>query len=229
MRRTIISFYVCTDVSGGFHLQPVQNTLQGHSGHMPPPCFMSPLLDVPLDSYTSSAMRSRSLSPSPSSGSVCTDSSHSSHTGRRPHHQNGALRHDEASLSVSDRGDVAPERGRSPVRKADRRRARRETSPDSVDGPQRKQEEYTEVSIRVPSQRRFRAPLADIFQLQREQSPSTGRASAQGRNGVQRSSYVQPAEYETKTVPVYKSRPSLGEFKRKTHTTQHTRHHLCMI
>lgn len=211
---------MCTDFRGGFHLQPVQNTPQGHSGHMPPSCFFTPLLDVPIDSYTSSAMRSRSLSPSPSASSVCTDSSHSSHSGCRPRRspnrrQNGVLRHDEASLlSVSDRGGVGPERGRSPVRKADRGRARRETSPDSMDGRLRKQEDYTEVSIRVPAQRRLRTPLADVFQLQREKSPSTGRASSRGLNGAQRSSYVQPAEHETKTVPIYKSRPSLGEFNR---------------
>lgn len=109
---------------------------------------------------------------------------------------------------------MGPGRGRSPVRKADRGRARREVSPDSMDDGLRKQEDYIEVSIRVPSQRQLRTPLADIFQLQREKSPSTGRASSQGLNGAQRRSYVQPAEYETKTVPVYKSRPSLGEFNR---------------
>lgn len=221
VHRKIIYFYVCTDFRGGFHLQPVQNTQQGHSSHVPPSCFFTPLLDVPIDSYTSSAMRSRSLSSLPSTSSVCTDSSHSSHNGRQPHRspnrrQNGMLRHNEASLlSMSDRRDVGPERGRSPVRKADRGRARTETSPDSMDGRLRKREDYTEVSIRVPSQRRLRTPLADIFQLQREKNPSTGRASSQGLNGAQRSSYVQPAEYETKTVPIYKSRPSLGEFNRK--------------
>lgn len=211
---------MCTDFRGGFHLQPVQNTLQRPSGHVPPSRFFTPLLDVPIDSYTSGASRSRSLSPSPSTGSVCTDSSHGSRSGRRPHRspngrQNGVFRHDEASLlSASDRGDVGPERGRSPVRKADRGRTRRETSPDSVDGRPRKQEDYTEVSIRVPSQRRLRTPLADIFQLQREKSPPTGRASSQGLNGAPRSSHLQPAEYETKTVPIYKSRPSLGESNR---------------
>lgn len=205
---------MCTDFRGGFHLQPVQNTLQGHSGRVPPSCFFTPLLDVPIDSFTSRAVPSRSLSPSPSASSVCTDSSHSSHNGRRPHRspsrrQNGVLRHD-----VSDRGDVSPERGRPAVRKADRGRARTETSPDRMDGRLRKQEECAEVSICVPSQRRLRTPLADVFQLQREKSPSTGRASSQGPSGAQRSSCVQPAEYETKTLPVYKSRPSLGEFNR---------------
>lgn len=218
--RKIICFYVCTDFRGGFHLQPVQNTLQGPSGPVPPSCFFTPLLDVPIDSYTTGASRFRSLSPSPSTGSVCTDSSQGSRSGRRPHRspngrQNGVFRHDEAPLlSVSDRGEVGPERGRSPVRKADRGGTRRETSPDSVDGRPRNQEDYTEVSIRVPSQRRSRTPLADIFQFQREKSPSTGRASSQALNGAQRSSHVQPAEYETKMVPIYKSRPSLGEFNR---------------
>ena len=220
---------MCTDFRGGFYLQPVQNTLQGHSGHVPPPCFFAPLMDVPIDSCTSSALRSRSVSPSPSASSVCTDAFHSCHNGCRPHRspnrrQNGVLQHDEASLlSVSDRGDVGPERGRSPVRKADRGRARRETSPDSMDGRLSKQEDYAEVSICVPSQQQLRNTLADVLELQKEKHPR------QGQQGL--TSYVQPTEYQTKTVPIYKSRPSLGQYisTGKTSRSQHLRSPLCMI
>eukprot|EP00066_Takifugu_rubripes_P012363 XP_011601629.1 PREDICTED: LOW QUALITY PROTEIN: uncharacterized protein LOC101063348 [Takifugu rubripes] len=180
------------DFRGGFHLQPVQNTLQGHSVHVSPSCSFTSLLDVPIDSYASGAVRSRSLSPASSAGSLHTDSAHSP---RRPHHspnrrQNGVSRHDEVSLL--SRG---PERGRSPVRRA--------ASPDSTDGKARKQEDYTEVSIHVPPQGRTRTPLADVFEHQRDKSPSTGRGS------VQRSK-VQPVEHESKAVLISKSRPSLG-------------------
>lgn len=192
-----------TDFKGGFHLRPLHNT---------PSCSFTPLLDVPVDGYTS-----RSPSPSSSCGSARTNSAHSPHNGHRPHpspsrRQNGGSRHDEASLlSVSDRGGVGPERGRSPVRKADRGRARREASPDSMDDRPRTREDYTEVSIHVPSQRRSRTPLADVFEPQRDKSPSPGRGRL---NGPQRSSNVQPGQYEAKTVPIFKSRPSLGEFNR---------------
>uniref|UniRef100_H2U5D5 PDZ domain containing 7a n=1 Tax=Takifugu rubripes TaxID=31033 RepID=H2U5D5_TAKRU len=168
------------DFRGGFHLQPVQNTLQGHSVHVSPSCSFTSLLDVPIDSYASGAVRSRSLSPASSAGSLHTDSAHSP---RRPHHspnrrQNGVSRHDEVSLLSA-------------------------ASPDSTDGKARKQEDYTEVSIHVPPQGRTRTPLADVFEHQRDKSPSTGRGS------VQRSK-VQPVEHESKAVLISKSRPSLG-------------------
>lgn len=213
----ITYFYACLDFRGGFYLQPIQNTLQGHSGHVSPSCSFTSLLDVPIDSYTSGDVRSCSLSPTPSAGSVRTDSAHSTHNGRRPPHspnrrQNGLSWHDEVPpLSVSE-GRVGPERGRSPVRRADR--GRREASPDSTDGRPRKQEGYTEVSIRVPSQRRTRTPLADVFEQQRDKHPSVGRGSGQRLNGAPGSSNLQPAKYESKTVPISKSRPSLGEFNR---------------
>lgn len=233
---------MCTDFRGGFHLQPVQNSPQGHLGHVSPPCSFTPLLDVPVDSYISRSVRSRSLSPSPSIGSVRTDSDYSTHNGRRSpeppnRRENGGLRHDEASLLLlSDRGDMGPERGRSPVRKADHGRARRGASPESMDSRSRKQENYTEVSIRVPSQRQLRTPLADVFQLQKDNSPTIGRGSSQRLNSPQRSSDLQPAEYETKTLTITKSRPSLGEFKRNLPistknkcTIQHFFNSLCMI
>ncbi|KAI3363229.1 hypothetical protein L3Q82_011855 [Scortum barcoo] len=171
------------DYRGGFHLQPVQDTLRERqlieemerlrlygqqSGHLPPSRAFTPLLDVPVDNYASSTVRSRSLSPSPTHSSFLKESPHSTQRGRRPRHS----RYDEVSLlSVSDRGDVPPERGRSPVRSG-RGRARREASPDSVDGRLTRQEGYTEVSVRVPSQRRSRTPLADVFEPQRDKSIS---------------------------------------------------------
>lgn len=127
---------------------------------------------------------------------------------------NGASRFDEVSLlSVSDRGDVAPERGRSPVRNG-RGRTRREASPDSVDGRLSMQEGYTEVSVRVPSQRRGRTPLADVFELRRDKSPSTGSPRQQkglSQTGMNRRPTVQPEEYEINTLTISKARPSLGK------------------
>lgn len=204
----MVSFYVCPDFRGGFHLQPVQNTLQGRSVHVSPSCSFTSLLDVPIDSYASGAVRSRSLSPASSAGSLHTDSAHGP---RRPHRspnrrQNGVSPHDEVSLL-----SVGPERGRSPVRRADHGRPRRAASPDGTDGKARKQEDYTEVSIHVPSQRRTRTPLADVFEHQRDKSPSTGRGSVQRLNGR---SKVPPVEHESKALLVSKSRPSLGELNR---------------
>ncbi len=134
-------------------------------------------------------------------------------------------RYDEVSLlSVSDRGgDAGPERGRSPVRNG-RGRARREWSPDSVDGRLSRQEGYTEVSVRVPSQRRGRTPLADVFEPQRDKSPSTGRGSSQQLNGhsqnghgVRRRATLPPEEYEINTLTISKAKQSLGEYNAETH------------
>ncbi|XP_070772419.1 PDZ domain-containing protein 7a [Enoplosus armatus] len=225
------------DYRGGFHLQPVQDTMRerqlieelerlrlfGHqSGHLPPSRAFTPLLDVPVDNYTSSTVRSRSLSPSPTHSSLLAESPHSTQRGRQPHRppnirEDEASQHDEVSLlSVSDRGDVAPERGRSPVRNG-RGRARREVSPDSIDGRLSRQEGYTEVSVRVPSQRRGRTPLADVFEPQRDKSPSTGRGSSQQLNGhsqnghgVKRRATLPPEEYEITTFTISKAKQSLG-------------------
>lgn len=224
------------DYRGGFQLQPVQDTLQGRqlleeleklrlsgqqSGHLPPSRAFSPLLDVPVDSYTSCTTRSRSLSPSIDRCSILPESPHSTQRLRQTHRSpsrgvNRASRFDEVSLlSVSDRGDVAPERGRSPVRNG-RGRTRREASPDSVNGRLSMQEGYTEVSVRVPSQRRGKTPLADVFELHRDKSPSTGRGSPQqlkglSQTGVNRRPTVQPEEYEINTLTISKARPSLGK------------------
>lgn len=194
------------------------------SGHLPPSRAFTPLLDIPVDSYTSSTVRSRSLSPSPTHSFLLTESPHSTH-GRQPHRspnrrENGVSRYDEVSLlSVSDRGDAAPERGRSPVRNG-RGRARREASPDSIYGRRSMQEGFTEVSVRVPSQRRGRTPLADVFEPSRDKSPSTGRGSSQQVNrysqnghGVKRGATLPPEEYEIATLTISKAKQSLGEYK----------------
>ncbi|XP_026212032.1 PDZ domain-containing protein 7a [Anabas testudineus] len=221
------------DYRGGFHLQPVQDTLRERqlieerlssqqSGHLPPSRTFTPLLDVPVDSYASSSVFSRSLSPSSINSFLLTESPSSTQRGCQPHHspsrrQNGASRYDEVSLlSVSDRRDMAPERGRSPVRNG-HGRPRREASPDSVDGRRSRQGGYTEVSVHVPSQRRGRTPLADVFESSRDKSPSTGRRSSeqvnghsQNGHGVKRRTTLPPEEYEITTLTISKAKQSLG-------------------
>ncbi|XP_035461822.2 PDZ domain-containing protein 7a isoform X1 [Scophthalmus maximus] len=222
------------DYRGGFHLQPVQDPLRERqlieelgrlrlpgqqSAILPPSRAFTPLLDVPVDGYTSSSVRSRSLSPSPTHSHL-TESPHSTQRRGQPHRspnsrENGAMGYDEVSLlSVSDRGDVAPERGRSPVRNG-HGRERREASPDSVDFRwQGRQQGFTEVSVHVPPQRRGRTPLADVFEPSREKSPSTGRGSGQqvkrhSQNGVKRTTRP-PEEYEITTLTIPKAKQSLG-------------------
>ncbi|KAM9728003.1 PDZ domain-containing protein 7a [Menidia menidia] len=225
------------DYRGGFHLQPVHDTLQDrqlieeferlrlasqHSGHLHPTHAFTPLLDVPVDSYASSTARSRSPSLSPSHSFLLTESPYSTQRGHQRRHSphrkdNGAPRYnDYSSLSISDHGDAAPERGRSPVRNG-RGRTRREESPDSTTGRQSRQEGYTEVSVRVPSQRRGRTPLADVFDPQQERSLSTGRGSGQqvnghpqNPNGFKRRGSLPPEEYEITTLTISKAKQSLG-------------------
>lgn len=198
------------------------------SGQQPgpvlPSCAFTPLLDIPLDNYTSSSVRSRSLSPSPTSSSHLTGSTLSTQHGRQyrlsPNRgENRASRSDEISLSVPDR-DVASERGRSPVRSS-RGRVRREASPDSIDGRLRRLEDYTEVSVRVPSQRQ-NTSLTDVFEPQREKS-QPGRGSSQQLNGhsqnghgVIRRAALQPVEYEIHTLTIPKAKQLLGEWNRET-------------
>lgn len=100
-----------------------------------------------------------------------------------------------------------------------RGRARREASPDSIDGRLSRQEGYTEVSVRVPSQRRARAPLADVFEPQRDKSPTTDRGSSQQLNGhslnghgVKRRVTLPTEEYEINTLTISKAKQSLGGF-----------------
>lgn len=91
-------------------------------------------------------------------------------------------------------------------------RARREASPDSVDGRQNRQGGYTEVSVQVP-------PLADVFEPSRDKSPSTGRGSSEQVNGhspnghgVKRRAALPPEEYEITTMTISKSKQSLGKY-----------------
>lgn len=219
------------DYRGGFHLQPVPDALQGHqlleeleklrlsgqqSGHLPPSRAFSPLLDVPVDSFTTCTVRSRSLSPSVERISILSESPHSSQRARQPHQsparpENGASRFDEASLlSLSSRGDVAAGRGRSPVRNG-HARTRREASPDSGDGSRSRQDGYTEVSVHVPSQRRGRTPLADVFELHGEKSQSAQQQKSRSPSGGSRRSTTQPEEFEISTLTISKARPSLGK------------------
>ncbi|XP_019221805.1 PDZ domain-containing protein 7a [Oreochromis niloticus] len=224
------------DYKGGFYLQPVHNRLHERrlieelerlrvsgqrSGHLSPSRAFTPLLDVPVDNYVSS-VRSRSPSPLPTHSFLLQESPHSTKHGHQPHRspirrENGASWYDEVSLlSVSDRGDGAYERGRSPVRNG-HGRARREGSPDSIYGRQRRQEGYTEVSVHVPSQRRGRTPLAEVFDPQREKSPSKASGSAQQVNGhsqngqqVKGSQTLPPKECEIATLTISKAKQSLG-------------------
>ncbi|KAM4606945.1 PDZ domain-containing protein 7a [Polymixia lowei] len=212
------------DYRGGFHLQPAQDAererqviedlerlrMSGlQTGLLPPSRAFTPLLDVPVDSYAPSALRSRSPSPSPSF--LLSESPRGGQRGRQPHRsprggENGSSRYDEA----------APERGRSPVRNG-HGRARREASPDSVDGRGRGHEGYTEVSVHVPSHQRGRTPLFNVFEPPREKSPSTGRGGSQQVNGhsqnghrAKRRATLSPEEYEITSVTISKTKQSLG-------------------
>lgn len=189
------------------------------TGHLPPSRAFTPLLDVPVDNYASSTARSRT--PSPSHSFLLSGSPHNTQPGRQPQRsptrrENGTPRYDQVSLlSVSDRGDAAPERGRSPVRSS-HGRGRREESPDSIYGRQSRQDGYTEVSVRVPSQRRGRTPLADVFDPQRERSPSSRRGSSlqvngHFQNGQERRGTLPDEDYEITTLPISKAKQSLGK------------------
>ncbi|XP_058507327.1 PDZ domain-containing protein 7a [Solea solea] len=223
------------DYRGRFHLQSVQNPLGEsqlieelerlrlsgrQSGHLSPAQVFTPLLDVPVDSYSVSSARSRSRSPSSTHSFLLTESPHSTHRGRHPHRspnrrENGASQFDDSSLlSVYDRKkEAAPERGRSPVRNG-HGGERREASPDSVDGRRQSglQDGFTEVSVRVPSQRRGRTPLADVFEPSRDSSrgssPQVYRHSQ--TFGVKRGATPPPEEYKISTLTISKAKQSLG-------------------
>ncbi|XP_037321166.2 PDZ domain-containing protein 7a [Pungitius pungitius] len=223
------------DYRGGFHLQPVQDKLLEfqlmeelerlrvsgqQSGHLAPSRAFTPLLDVPVDIHASASARPRSLSPLPTHGFHLGGSPHISQrtrqtrgsSGRR---DDGAQRRDETSLlSASDRGDAAPERGRSPERNG-HGIARRGLSPDSVRGGRRRPEGYTEVSVRVPSQRRGRNPPDDLLEAPRDRSPSTGGESSQrldghSQHGAERGATPPSAKYEINTLSISKAKQSLG-------------------
>lgn len=97
-------------------------------------------------------------------------------------------------------------------------RVRREGSPDSIYGRQSRQEGYTEVSVHVPSQRRGRTPLAEVFDPQREKSPSNASGSTQQVNGhsqdvqkVKGRQTLPPKECEIATLTISKAKHSLGK------------------
>ncbi|XP_054655451.1 PDZ domain-containing protein 7-like isoform X3 [Dunckerocampus dactyliophorus] len=170
------------DYRGGFLLQPVLTQdhplvedMEGLSlsgrGHMTPSRFFTPLLDVPVDTFSSS--RSRSLSPSPILSSRPAESLHSTQRGG---HQNGV-----------GGGGGAPERGRSPVRRSS---GRGEVRPDNW----RKQEACTEVSVRVPSPRPTRTPLKDVFG-----GPPAVTANGLSQSGNRRA--TQEYDVSTLTIP----------------------------
>lgn len=130
---------------------------------------------------------------------------------------------------------MAPERGRSPVRNG-HGRPRREASPDSVDGRRSRQGGYTEVSVHVPSQRRGRTPLADVFESSRDKSPSTGRRSSeqvnghsQNGHGVKRRTTLPPEEYEITTLTISKAKQSLGEYNTQYNTKTHVFKLMCAV
>ncbi|KAM3862978.1 PDZ domain-containing protein 7a [Diretmus argenteus] len=199
------------DYRGGFQLQPVDDTVRGrqliedlerlrmsslHTGLLPPSRAFTPLLDIPVDSYASSTLRSRSLSPSHSV--LLTESPRRTQPGRQVQ-------------------NATPERGRSPVRNG-HGRARREASPDSIDGRRKREEGYTEVSMHVPSQRRGRTPLAEVFEPPREKSHARGRRNGQQQvnghsqngHGVKKRATLPPEEYDITTVTISKIKQSLG-------------------
>lgn len=102
-------------------------------------------------------------------------------------------------------------------------RARTDVSPDSIDDRESRQRGYTEVSVRVPSQRRGRTPLADIFEPSREKSSTTGRRGSeqvnghsQNGHGVKRRATLLPEEYQISTLTISKAKQSLGEYNTGT-------------
>lgn len=129
------------DYHGGFQLQPAQDLGRDRQlmedlerlrvsglqdGLLPPSRAFSPLLDVPVDSYTHHTPRSRSPSPSPPNW-LLTESPHTTRrqlqTNHSPHRRDNGLsrpRHyDETSLLSED---TTPERGWSLVRNGHSRR-----------------------------------------------------------------------------------------------------------
>uniref|UniRef100_A0A8C7F1B3 PDZ domain containing 7a n=1 Tax=Oncorhynchus kisutch TaxID=8019 RepID=A0A8C7F1B3_ONCKI len=133
------------DYHGGFQLQPAKDLGRDRQlmedlerlrvsglqdGLLPPSRAFSPLLDVPMDSYTHHTPRSRSPSPSPPNW-LLTESPHTTRrqpqTNHSPNRRDNGLswpRHyDETSLLSED---TTPERGRSPVRNKHNGRVRRD-------------------------------------------------------------------------------------------------------
>ncbi|XP_077437574.1 PDZ domain-containing protein 7-like isoform X2 [Vanacampus margaritifer] len=145
------------DFRGGFLLQPVPrashviDSMEGLT--LSPSQVLRPLLDIPVDTFTSSS---------------------------------------SSSSSWSSNGLGGGERGRSPVRRT--RRRKREASPDST--LRSHSQDFAEVSVRVPSPRRTRTPLKDVFE----------RTPAVTLNG-----HSQMAQdYHVSTLTISKDKQSLG-------------------
>ncbi|XP_072293584.1 PDZ domain-containing protein 7a [Eucyclogobius newberryi] len=215
------------DYQGGFHLQPLPDHQREselvdelerlrmsstQSGHPAPSRLFTPLLDIPVDSYGRSRSLSPSLSPSPYS-----DSAYSSYRGQPQPHLSPQRRESNASrtyeqISGLDQRESLHERGRSPVRNA-RGRSIREASPDA--GIQGKYSGYTEVSVHVPSPRRGRTPIAQVFEPQGDGSPAGGRVDVPVINGhsphtVRKSNPVLTEDYDITTLTIPKAKLSLG-------------------
>ncbi|CAL8298768.1 unnamed protein product [Merluccius merluccius] len=254
------------DYRGGFHLQPAQDGERdrqlldelewlresGLGAGLPPPSrAFTPLLDIPVDDYGPYSPHSRSPSPNFLLAETPPPPSSLSHPRNpRPRQRlypvaregEGTFRYfDETSLlSGSDRSAaVTPDRGRSPVRNGaggHRGRARREASPESLEGrrgrrgmPAEEEEGYTELSMQVPAQGRPASGGGTRSSLlveavdppptppgeRRDSSvgrENEGRVGGQKQNGHggRRSPNRVSEEYDVTTVTISKIRPSLG-------------------
>ncbi|KAK6328535.1 hypothetical protein J4Q44_G00005130 [Coregonus suidteri] len=235
------------DYHGGFQLQTAQDLgrdrqlmedlerlrvsgLQG--GLLPPSRVFTPLLDVPVDSYTHHNPRSRSPSPSPPNW-LLTESTHTTRhqpqTNHSPHRRDNGLsrpqHYDETSLLSED---TTAERGRSPVRNKHNGRVRMDQWESSTERRGGMAEGYMEVRVHVPP-RNIQPALAQVLEPPlRDRSPSTGRergGQGQRENGKQvnrlspgrsqnghhgNASPVPVQEYEITTVTISKTKQSLG-------------------
>ncbi|XP_029496162.2 PDZ domain-containing protein 7-like [Oncorhynchus nerka] len=237
------------DYHGGFQLQPAKDLGRDRQlmedlerlrvsglqdGLLPPSRAFTPLLDVPMDSYTHHTPRSRSPSPSPPNW-LLTESPHTTRrqpqTSHSPNRGDNGLswpRHyDETSLLSED---TTPERGRSPVRNKHNGRVRRD---QWEGGPERKRgmaEGYMEVRVHLPP-RNIQPTQAQVLEPPpppQDRSPSTGRERVgQGQRGkVKQVNRLSPGrsqnghhgnatpvaiqEYEITTVTISKTKQSLG-------------------
>ncbi|CAB1312863.1 unnamed protein product, partial [Coregonus sp. 'balchen'] len=204
--------------------------LQG--GLLPPSRVFTPLLDVPVDSYTHHNPRSRSPSPSPPNW-LLTESTHTTRhqpqTNHSPHRRDNGLsrpqHYDETSLLSED---TTAERGRSPVRNKHNGRVRMDQWESSTERRGGMAEGYMEVRVHVPP-RNIQPALAQVLEPPlRDRSPSTGRergGQGQRENGKQvnrlspgrsqnghhgNASPVPVQEYEITTVTISKTKQSLG-------------------
>ncbi|XP_055785395.1 PDZ domain-containing protein 7-like [Salvelinus fontinalis] len=235
------------DYHGGFQLQPAKDLGRDRQlmedlerlrvsglqdGLLPPSRAFTPLLDVPVDSYTHHTPRSRSPSPSPPNW-LLTESSHTTRrqpqTNHSPHRRDNGLswpRHyDETSLLSED---TTPERGRLPVRNEHNGRVRRDQWEGGSERKGGMAEGYMEVRVHLPP-RNIQPTLAQVLEPPpKDRSPSTGRErGGQGQRGkVKQVNRLSPGrsqnghhgnatpvaiqEYEITTVTISKTKQSLG-------------------